>query len=91
MRYPQVKQTLRPAGGLLQMRRLPSGRFLHAGVGRRIHWRGEGACGMAVYERGIDVSRYQGLVNWPAVAGAGIQFAMVRIGSSNGGAVYVDP
>ena len=46
---------------------------------------------MAVYERGIDVSRYQGLVNWPAVAGAGIQFAMVRIGSSNGGAAYVDP
>ena len=27
MRYPQVKQTLRPAGGLLQMRRLPSGSF----------------------------------------------------------------
>ena len=46
---------------------------------------------MAFYERGMDVSRYQGLVNWPAVAGAGIQFAMVRIGSSNGGAAYVDP
>lgn len=46
---------------------------------------------MAVYQTGIDVSRYQGNVNWTSVAAAGRQFAIVRIGSSNSGGVYVDP
>lgn len=46
---------------------------------------------MAIYETGIDVSRYQGEVNWQAVAAAGKQFAMVRIGSSSSGGVYIDP
>lgn len=46
---------------------------------------------MAVYENGIDVSRYQGDINWSQVAAAGKQFAIVRIGSSNSNGVYVDP
>ena len=29
---------------------------------------------------GIDVSRYQGLIDWNQVAASGIQFAMIRIG-----------
>ena len=32
-----------------------------------------------VYQNGVDVSRYQGTVNWGAVAAAGKQFAIVRI------------
>ena len=46
---------------------------------------------MAVFQRGIDVSRYQGSINWPQVAASGVQFAMVRIGSSNNSGLYVDP
>ena len=45
---------------------------------------------MAVYQNGIDVSHYQGNVNWAQVA-AGKQFAIVRVGSSNSGGLYVDP
>src|SRR5699024_2739558 len=52
---------------------------------------GEGGFFMAVYQNGIDVSRYQGSVNWAQVAAAGKQFAIVRIGSSNSGGLYVDP
>ena len=29
---------------------------------------------------GIDVSRFQGTINWEQVAGSGIEFAMVRVG-----------
>lgn len=46
---------------------------------------------MAVYENGIDVSRYQGDINWPGVAASGKQFAIVRVGSSNSNGIYVDP
>lgn len=46
---------------------------------------------MAVYENGIDVSRYQGDINWPSVAASGKQFAIVRVGSSNSNGTYVDP
>lgn len=46
---------------------------------------------MAVFQSGIDVSRYQGSINWTQVAAAGKQFAIVRIGSSNSGGLYVDP
>lgn len=46
---------------------------------------------MAVYETGIDASRYQGEINWPAVAAAGKQFAILRIGSTSSGGIYVDP
>lgn len=46
---------------------------------------------MAIFESGIDVSRYQGQINWPAVAAAGKQFAIVRIGATDRTGVYVDP
>lgn len=46
---------------------------------------------MALYQNGIDVSRYQGSINWSDVAASGKQFALVRIGSSNKNGVYVDP
>ena len=43
---------------------------------------------MALFQVGIDVSRYQGSINWSAVAAAGKQFAIVRIGSSNNNGTY---
>ena len=46
---------------------------------------------MAFFQNGIDVSRYQGNINWGRVAAAGKQFAIVRIGSANSGGLYVDP
>ena len=46
---------------------------------------------MSVYETGMDASRYQGKINWPEVAAAGKQFALLRIGSSNRQGTYVDP
>ncbi|MBQ5754472.1 MAG: glycoside hydrolase family 25 protein [Oscillospiraceae bacterium] len=46
---------------------------------------------MAIYESGVDVSRYQGEIDWPKVAAAGRQFALVRLGSSGGNGPYVDP
>ena len=51
----------------------------------------KGGLFMAVYQNGIDVSRYQGNINWGRVAAAGKQFAIVRVGSSNSGGLYVDP
>ena len=30
--------------------------------------------------KGIDVSKYQGEINWPRVAASGVQFAFVRVG-----------
>lgn len=38
--------------------------------------------------KGIDVSKYQGAVNWGSVAGSGMKFAFVKIGSSKSG---IDP
>lgn len=46
---------------------------------------------MAVFQNGIDVSRYQGNINWSKVAAAGKDFVIVRLGSSNSGGLYVDP
>lgn len=46
---------------------------------------------MAVFQNGIDVSRYQGSIDWSRVAAAGKQFAIVRLGSSNSNGLYVDP
>lgn len=45
---------------------------------------------MEIFQTGIDVSRYQGNIDWQQVA-AGKQFAIVRAVSSNSGGVYVDP
>ena len=53
---------------------------------------GKGGIFMAeIFEEGIDVSRYQGDVNWTAVAASGKRFAILRAVSSNDAGVYVDP
>lgn len=41
--------------------------------------------------KGIDVSRYQGNIDWNKVRSAGIKFAMIRILSSNNNGPYIDP
>lgn len=46
---------------------------------------------MPIFQYGIDVSRYQGNINWSQVAASGKQFAIVRLGSSNNSGPYVDP
>ncbi len=46
---------------------------------------------MALFQTGIDVSRYQGSVDWSRVAAAGKQFALVRLGSTGSSGIYVDP
>ena len=43
-----------------------------------------------IFEKGIDVSRYQGAIDWSSVAAAGQQFAIVRVGSTDNKGVYVD-
>ena len=43
----------------------------------------------AIYQTGIDVSRYQGTIDWAAMARAGKQFAVIRAVSSNNSGVYV--
>ena len=42
---------------------------------------------------GVDVSRYQGLINWDMVAASGVQFAMVRVGyrTQATGILFEDP
>ncbi len=42
----------------------------------------------AIYLEGIDVSRYQGTISWPRVAGAGKRFVVMR---ATLGQTYVDP
>ena len=46
---------------------------------------------MTVLEEGVDVSRYNGVIQWPAVYQAGKRFAIVRLGSSNANGPYLDP
>lgn len=42
--------------------------------------------------RGIDVSKYQGGIDWPQVKAAGYNFALVRLGWANGdGTIVLDP
>lgn len=42
---------------------------------------------------GIDVSRYQGTIDWPQAAGSGLDFAMIRVGyrSMDDGTIKEDP
>lgn len=44
-----------------------------------------------IFQEGIDVSRYQGNIDWAAVAGSGKQFAILRVVSSDNSGVYIDP
>ena len=41
--------------------------------------------------QGIDVSKYQGNIDWQKVKNAGIKFAMLRLCSSNNSGLYIDP
>lgn len=41
--------------------------------------------------RGVDVSKYQGNIDWKQVARSGIKFAILRVGSCNNSGPYVDP
>lgn len=43
-----------------------------------------------IIETGLDVSRYQGEIDWNAVARSGRQFVIIRAVSSNDAGVYVD-
>ena len=38
---------------------------------------------------GIDVSKYQGSIDWPQVKAAGYTFALVRLGWANGDGTIV--
>ena len=40
---------------------------------------------------GVDVSRYQGVIDWRAVAADGVRFAILRAGSCGNSGPYVDP
>ena len=41
--------------------------------------------------KGIDVSKYQGTIDWKRVKDSGIDFAILRVGSWNNDGPYVDP
>lgn len=43
------------------------------------------------YVHGIDVSKYQGSVDWAKVAASGVKFSILRAGSSTNSGPYVDP
>lgn len=43
------------------------------------------------YVYGIDVSRYQGDIDWAQVAASGVKFALLRAGSQNSSGPYIDP
>ena len=45
----------------------------------------------AAYVYGIDVSKYQGTIDWKQVAASGVKFALLRVGSSTNSGPYVDP
>lgn len=47
---------------------------------------------LSVPAHGIDVSKYQGVIDWPQVKAAGYTFALVRLGYANGdGTIVLDP
>ena len=54
---------------------------------------GDGALSQSSGNRGIDVSKYQGNIDWGAVAASGINFAIIRVGyrGSSSGALIQDP
>ena len=45
---------------------------------------------MSIVSRGIDVSKWQGYINWEAVKRAGYDFAIIKSGGSDAG-LYTDP
>ncbi|MCR5332372.1 MAG: hypothetical protein K6E62_14495 [Lachnospiraceae bacterium] len=57
------------------------------------NWYYSDADGIKTSIRGIDVSKYQGNINWKKVAEAGVEFAIVRMGfrGMNEGTLETDP
>lgn len=47
--------------------------------------------GQTLEIQGIDVSKYQGEIDWKKVKDAGVKFAMLRLLSSNNSGPYIDP
>lgn len=43
------------------------------------------------YILGIDVSKYQGKIDWEKVKADGIRYAILRVGSSDNNGLYIDP
>ena len=43
------------------------------------------------YVYGIDVSKYQGDIDWVQAAASGVKFAILRAGSQNNSGPYIDP
>lgn len=60
-------------------------------VGTYTNTNSEGSNNQTSGIKGIDVSKYQGNIDWQKVKNAGIQFAMLRILSSNNNGPYIDP
>lgn len=54
---------------------------------------GDGSLSQSSGNRGIDVSKYQGTIDWGAVAASGINFAIIRVGyrGSSTGVLVEDP
>ena len=54
---------------------------------------GDGSLSQSAGNRGIDVSKYQGNIDWGAVAASGISFAIIRVGyrGSSTGVLVEDP
>lgn len=44
-----------------------------------------------IYQYGLDVSQYQGEVDWPQVAASGREFAIIRALASTGSSIDIDP
>ena len=64
----------------------------YAGIPNKVGTYGEKEEGEQTLEiKGIDVSRYQGNIDWQKVKNAGIKFAMLRLCSSNNSGLYIDP
>lgn len=59
-----------------------------AAKGGNGHGGGGGGGGGTTYLPGVDVSHYQGTINWGQVAGAGVRFAIQKATESR---TYVDP
>lgn len=64
----------------------------YAGIPNEVGTYGEKEEGEQTLEiQGIDVSKYQGNIDWQKVKKAGIKFAMLRLCSSNNSGLYIDP
>lgn len=64
----------------------------YAGIPNEVGTYGEKEeSGQTLKIQGIDISKYQGNIDWQKVKNAGIKFAMLRLCSSNNSGLYIDP